>query len=141
MIKFITYDKSTGEIKISGHAGEFVAASYETEDTGVLLTDKVIATDAAYVDLESLTVIEIDKKPSPAYMFDPETKDWIPDGEKLANQIRLERDERLKETDWSQAQDIPDGIKSAFTAYRQALRDITDQEGFPYNVSWPAKPE
>jgi len=26
-------------------------------------------------------------------------------------------------------------------AYRQALRDITSQPGFPHDVSWPTKPE
>jgi hypothetical protein len=31
-------------------------------------------------------------------------------------------------------------MSAAMTTYRQALRDITDQEGFPYSVTWPTKP-
>lgn len=31
--------------------------------------------------------------------------------------------------------------KDSWTIYRQALLDITDQEGFPFNVVWPTKPE
>ena len=31
--------------------------------------------------------------------------------------------------------------QSAWTAYRTALLDITDQAGFPHNVTWPTKPE
>ena len=31
--------------------------------------------------------------------------------------------------------------QSAWTAYRTALLDITDQEGFPHSVTWPTKPE
>jgi hypothetical protein len=32
-------------------------------------------------------------------------------------------------------------MTSEQTAYRQALRDITAQAGFPTNVTWPTKPE
>jgi hypothetical protein len=26
------------------------------------------------------------------------------------------------------------------TTYRQALRDVPDQDGFPFDVVWPTKP-
>jgi hypothetical protein len=32
-------------------------------------------------------------------------------------------------------------MTTAMAEYRQALRDITSQEGFPYDVTWPTKPE
>jgi hypothetical protein len=49
------------------------------------------------------------------------------------------RDIRLAETDvWA----LSDRTMTAEqTAYRQALRDITDQAGFPTDITWPTKPE
>jgi hypothetical protein len=57
--------------------------------------------------------------------------------------VRAERDRRLAETDWwvSKAAESGDAISAEKQTYRQALRDVTAQEGFPYSVVWPAKPE
>lgn len=55
-----------------------------------------------------------------------------------ATSIRDERDMLLRETDWMALSDNTMTPENA--AYRQALRDITAQEGFPYEVTWPVKP-
>ena len=59
-----------------------------------------------------------------------------------ASSVREERDRLLSECDWTQVSDSPLGSssKSDWAAYRQALRDVTSQEGFPFDVTWPAKP-
>ena len=44
----------------------------------------------------------------------------------------------LIETDWWATSDRT--MTAEQTAYRQALRDITDQAGFPANITWPTKP-
>lgn len=54
--------------------------------------------------------------------------------------VRNHRNQRLSETDWTQCKDIPDSVSSAWVAYRQALRDITKQPGFPLKVDWPVSP-
>ena len=62
--------------------------------------------------------------------------------------VRATRNDKLAVTDWvtSKAveQDAQDGlgvkIPLAWLNYRQALRDITKQEGFPYSVTWPTEP-
>jgi len=54
---------------------------------------------------------------------------------------RLQRDQLLAATDWTQAKDIPDAVSSKYAAYRQALRDVPQQSGFPQNIVWPVKPE
>lgn len=53
------------------------------------------------------------------------------------------RSSLLTETDWTQALDAPitKECSSAFRTYRQALRDITEQAGYPYTITWPEKPE
>jgi len=53
--------------------------------------------------------------------------------------VRNQRNQLLKETDWTALNDVPPN--QAWVEYRQALRDITEQEGFPEGVVWPVKPE
>jgi len=60
------------------------------------------------------------------------------DALKSAN-IRADRDKILAQSDWTQVADAPVN-QQAWAAYRQSLRDITQQEGFPNNVAWPIKP-
>ena len=54
--------------------------------------------------------------------------------------LREERDRRLAETDWMAGSDLT--MSSAWTTYRQALRDVPAQEGVTGldNVTWPTKP-
>jgi hypothetical protein len=54
--------------------------------------------------------------------------------------VRGYRDELLSESDWTQVADAPVD-QAAWATYRQALRDIPQQAGFPWNVEWPSKPE
>ena len=54
--------------------------------------------------------------------------------------VRARRNALLLESDWTQARDIPDNIANLWQPYRQQLRDITDQLGFPFNVEWPIDP-
>ena len=55
--------------------------------------------------------------------------------------VRSTRNVRLKDSDWSQGKDIPDAVSSAWATYRQALRDVPQQDGFPWDVTWPTQPE
>jgi hypothetical protein len=66
------------------------------------------------------------------------TVEAIPDEEK-AEQIRSERNSKLKDSDWTQLADST-ADKAAWATYRQALRDITGQQGFPWTVNWPETP-
>jgi hypothetical protein len=60
------------------------------------------------------------------------------DSEK-ATAVRADRNKRLADCDWTQVADAPVD-KAAWAAHRQALRDVTTQEGFPWNVQWPEQP-
>jgi hypothetical protein len=55
-----------------------------------------------------------------------------------ASSIRGERFRFLAETDWTALSDVT--MSPEMATYRQALRDITLQPGFPHNVLWPTKP-
>ena len=53
--------------------------------------------------------------------------------------VRNQRNALLAETDYMALSDVT--MSDAWTAYRQALRDIPAQDGFPSSVTWPTKPE
>jgi hypothetical protein len=56
-----------------------------------------------------------------------------------ANEVRNQRNNLISASDWTQLADSP-ADKAAWATYRQALRDIPQQEGFPLNVMWPTPP-
>ncbi|MEX3785582.1 tail fiber assembly protein [Paraburkholderia sp. BR14374] len=58
-----------------------------------------------------------------------------------AAQVRERRDWTIAKSDWTQNPDIPEATRQKWQAYRQALRDITAQEGFPLSVEWPVEPQ
>lgn len=59
--------------------------------------------------------------------------------EQQAKSVRQERNRRLASCDWTQLADAPvDDL--AWATYRQALRDIPAQAGFPWTVEWPTEP-
>ena len=55
-----------------------------------------------------------------------------------ADKIRAKRNSLLAETDYLALSDTT--LSSDMAAYRQALRDVTSQAGFPTSVTWPTKP-
>lgn len=56
-----------------------------------------------------------------------------------ASEVREQRAKLIAETDWMALSD--NTLSPEWAAYRQALRDITEQPGFPFEVTWPSKPE
>jgi Phage tail assembly chaperone protein len=56
-----------------------------------------------------------------------------------ATSIRQERDAKLTSSDWTQVADAPVN-KETWATYRQALRDVPSQTGFPWEITWPDKP-
>lgn len=66
--------------------------------------------------------------------------DWL--AWRAGLQVREERDSLLTACDWTQIPDGPlmDEQRAAWTTYRQALRDVPGQAGFPATVEWPVPP-
>jgi hypothetical protein len=60
--------------------------------------------------------------------------------EQAERNVRFRRNDLLTDTDWTQVADAPVD-QAAWATYRQALRDITTQAGFPTDITWPTKPE
>lgn len=56
-----------------------------------------------------------------------------------ATAVRADRDRRLADSDWTQVADAPVD-KAAWAIYRQELRALPEQTGFPWDITWPVKP-
>lgn len=65
-----------------------------------------------------------------------------PDYEQMAANVRAKRDALLAASDYTQATDYPStyAMRTAWAEYRQQLRDVTKQAGFPTEVKWPTEP-
>lgn len=60
--------------------------------------------------------------------------------EEKAKEIRKKRDSLLFASDWTQVPDSSADCKEKWREYRQSLRDLPSQSGFPQNVEWPKQP-
>ena len=92
--------------------------------------------------------IEVPVKPTRFHTFngtgwDAPTQEFLDEFE--GKKVRFKRNELLQSVDavvsnplrWSE---MTEPKQAEWTAYRQALLDISDQAGFPHNVTWPTKP-
>lgn len=78
-------------------------------------------------------------KNSPVVVEQKEVVSDLPKDE----QVRLERTRLLDESDYVSLKYLESGLKvpREWVLYRQFLRDIPEQEGFPEKISWPTKPK
>jgi hypothetical protein len=90
-------------------------------------TQKLIPV-APYIEDNQVFTVEV---------ADKTEEELTQDSLNIANEVRAKRNQLLIETDWTQVADAPVD-KQAYAAYRQALRDITTQEGFPLDINWPS---
>lgn len=56
-----------------------------------------------------------------------------------AKSVREQRNQKLADCDWTQLADST-ADKATWATYRQALRDISKQTGFPWTIDWPVAP-
>jgi hypothetical protein len=67
------------------------------------------------------------------------TQTWqvvqLPEDQATTN-VRAKRNQLLANSDWTQLADSPVD-KDAWAVYREALRNLPEQAGFPYSVTWP----
>jgi hypothetical protein len=59
--------------------------------------------------------------------------------DRAAAEVREERDDKLAATDWRASSDLT--LSTEWATYRQALRDVPAQAGFPNTITWPTEPE
>ena len=83
--------------------------------------------------------VDTDQVGQPLYGSEWEVEHTVQNMEQATAEanVRSKRDGLLSETDWMALSDVT--MSDSITAYRQALRDIPDQAGFPFSVTWPTK--
>jgi hypothetical protein len=92
-----------------------------------------LATDMTGAGAFGFTADDLPDVPDPPQ---PEQTPQQREYEQAAEEVRAKRDGLLKESDYMVLPDAPvDAAKAK--VYRQALRDITEQAGFPHKVEWP----
>tara|TARA_B100002019_G_C21170899_1_gene548380 strand:+ start:709 stop:990 length:282 start_codon:yes stop_codon:yes gene_type:complete len=64
----------------------------------------------------------------------------VPTAEDDMNWLRGERDRKIAATDWTQLPDVPEETRTAWQAYRQALRDVPQNYTNMLDVVWPTEP-
>ena len=58
--------------------------------------------------------------------------------DRQAAEVRKERDAKLAATDWMASSDVT--LSTEWRTYRQSLRDLSAQSGFPNSITWPSEP-
>jgi hypothetical protein len=87
---------------------------------------------APYVENGRVYVVKVE----PISQADTDAKNQL-----RADEVRAERNQKLAESDWTQLPDAKTTVNTeAWALYRQQLRNITEQPGFPWNVEWPVRP-
>ena len=96
-------------------------------------------------DYDSLTqyIVRVDNVPEGQDYVEYQIIDITYTDEELIFRALDSRKSLLNQSDWTQLPDVQltTAQVDAWEVYRQALRDITDQTGYPSNIIWPAKPE
>lgn len=118
----------------SGASDEFLAANnakkvnlFKAHDRA---TQKLVSV-APYVEGEWVYTVEVQSKSAEEIAADVASK---------AAQVRAQRDALLTACDWTQLPDVTIPKKAEWAAYRQALRDITNDPAFP-EVALPNNPD
>lgn len=132
-MKYVVYHKNTGEIYCLRSS-----SSYPTVEDEYAVLEGDADPSSQYVVDGSL--VNMPPRPSDTAVFDFSSYAWV-EPTSTSDLVRAKREELLKATDWTQLPDVPEATRLKWQEYRQALRDITDQPGFPENVVWPEPPQ
>lgn len=154
MKDFVVCNTSTGEIEIYGRCRD--------EDLGMQAGPGAIAFESSvthlthYYDGNALVPYTKEQsvrktdRPSMWSKWSNELFDWVDTRTQeqidaaAAGQARGRRNALLAESDWTDTLStkarLGDALYEAWQDYRQALRDITGQAGFPHQITWPVAP-
>ena len=148
MKNYIIYNTQTGEIfnNVVTHSLDNLSP-YPPEFT-YLEVENPIDNGKYYLDLSSMQPVAFPNRPDLKHTWNWSTKTWQDTRteeqkyNQAANTIKEKRAKLLADSDWVviKATDTGTPIPQDWQTYRQALRDITLQPEFPYNVVWPQKP-
>jgi hypothetical protein len=135
-MSYIIYSQTTGQILRVVQTNDIESQLQNGES----YIDGAIDDSAYYIENE--LPVAIPPKPSQYSIFDFTTKQWVQNETMAISDVSIKRQRLLYASDWTQ---IPNGPltaeqQTAWATYRQELRDVPQQSGYPYNVVWPVAP-
>lgn len=135
MKNYIVYLDSGKIIK----TGQCIDSDFHLQGENVI---EGIANDSSQYILNG-NIVNMPPKPKEESFFDYEKKQWVLDFSLQKQLIKNQRDKFLYSCDWTQIPNNPltPAKQEEWAVYRQQLRDITQQSGYPFNVIWPTQPE
>lgn len=101
----------------------------------------LVSYETHFVDLDTRAAVPKPPRPSPHHVFNCALRQWVLSESDAWAAVRADRDRRIAASDWVvlRATDHGAAVQPEWQAYRQALRDITDQPD-PLRIVWPAPP-
>lgn len=137
---FTIYNKDTGEINNSGVCSD---VSIQVVPEGFLMIE--LQSDPLTQYVKNNLIKSIPPKPNFECSFDFTNEVWVPSFDEQSRAIRAQRKMLLLQSDWtdtlSAKNRLGQELYDQWQTYRQALRDITDQPGYPFNIVWPTPPQ
>lgn len=140
---YITYNKTSG--KITAHTHNKPRLADPRKD--ILYIEDDTEYSSKYVDVINKVLKDIPEN----YSFNiKEEFVYLPKVRQdpavmLASSIKLKRDKLLLKSDWTDTLSakprLGDTLYNQWQTYRQELRDIPQQQGFPENITWPIPPQ
>lgn len=112
----------------------------------VLSTDGYVVS-TCYSDKQQPNMVELVEPlhdaATPWHKYHFASNQWIENKpiEVVASEAKELRNKLLIESDWTQMPDVSIATKAAWATYRQELRDITTQAGYPTEITWPTPPQ
>jgi hypothetical protein len=154
MISYIVYEISTGEIKVFGITKQ---ENYNLlGGDGLEVIEGIGLPQTHWVNDGVLQEYTVDQKLKKEVQLNPfcvwsnQIFDWVDTRtsdeiyQSTANSVRTQRNILLQSSDWTDTFSAPDrlgqNVYQNWQTYRQALRDITTQSGYPFSVIWPTPP-
>lgn len=128
-------DQATGAVVMTGFGGEPPVMD------GTFAIDEAADVDQGIYDLETGKLKTRPPRPSISHDWDYAAKQWVVNPGRVEKAARARVKALLSESDWTQIDDAPQGKKGAWRQYRQALRNLSKQPGWPDDVTWPEPPD
>lgn len=131
--------------------GKITVSSYQPNGVDIVIPpDLSLLYTNTYIEYVNDYYVQngvLHKKPTKVNEFDEwnyEQQAWQSSYETASKQVLDERLRLLEESDWTALfgaeERLGTEVFNQWQTYRQALRDITDQSGYPFNVNFPVAP-
>lgn len=137
-MKYFSIYNNVGQILQSGCCSDEDYELQKSDEQFIL----EIATNPSTQYIKNGAVVSIPPKPDYASYFDYATEQWVGDTANQESVVLSKRNNLLYTSDWTQLPNSPLTleVQQEWAIYRQQLRDVTSQSGYPFNVIWPIAP-